>query len=188
MFFKSNFLKIYLVIGCLFFGVAVASEMSNWKNDLTPIANSDWNSRAAAHLLERAGFGGTPEEVAKLASMGPQAAVSYLVNYKRIPNQLKAFDQSGIYEPGFESFPSSRPAATDMAKKTGEALGVKVKPSGNRPLQQVADKYLYWLRASMLETQRISYWWANRMLQTNRPLEEKMTLFSFTQNPQSGYN
>ncbi|MFX7938302.1 DUF1800 family protein, partial [Acinetobacter baumannii] len=29
----------------------------------------------------------------------------------------------------------------------------------------------------MLETQRVSYWWANRMLQTDRPLEEKMTLF-----------
>ena len=29
----------------------------------------------------------------------------------------------------------------------------------------------------MLETRRIAYWWANRMLTTNRPLEEKMALF-----------
>ena len=156
---------------------ALANEQSKWKNDLTPIASSSWNEKAAAHLLDRAGFGGVPEDVAKLAKMSPRDAVSYLVNYKNIPNQLKPFEPSGIYEPGFENFPSSRPAATDIAKKTGESLGVKVKPSGNRRLQQVADKYLYWLRASMLETQRISYWWANRMLQTNRPLEEKMTLF-----------
>lgn len=177
MFFKSDFLKSCLVVGCLFIGVAVASEKGNWKNDLTPIANSDWNARSAAHLLDRAGFGGTPEDVSKFARMNPKDAVAFLVNYKNVPDHLKPFEPSGIYDPAFENFPSSRPAATDMAKKTGESLGVKVKPSGNRPLQQVADKYLYWLRASMLETQRVSYWWANRMLQTNRPLEEKMTLF-----------
>ena len=56
-------------------------------------------------------------------------------------------------------------------------MGVKVKPSGNRRLQPVVNKFFYWLRASMLETRRVSYWWANRMLNTNRPLEEKMALF-----------
>ena len=182
MIFTRNFLcvvikSIFLINIYLAYSVATATEPLKWENDLTPITTVDWNHKTAAHILNRAGFGGTPEEIKKLASMNPKAAVGYLVNYKRIPDQLKKFDQSGIFESGFEKFPSSRPAATSIAKKTGEALGVKVKPSGNRPLQQVADKYLYWLRASMLETQRISYWWANRMLQTSRPLEEKMTLF-----------
>ena len=31
-----------------------------WQNDLTPITAKDWNRDLAAHLLERAGFGGTP--------------------------------------------------------------------------------------------------------------------------------
>ena len=44
-------------------------------------------------------------------------------------------------------------------------------------MQQVADRYLYWLRASRLETHRLSYWWANRMLTSPRPFQEKMTLF-----------
>ncbi len=44
-------------------------------------------------------------------------------------------------------------------------------------MQPVVNKFFYWLRASMLETRRVSYWWADRMLNTNRPLEEKMTLF-----------
>ena len=52
-----------------------------------------------------------------------------------------------------------------------------VKPGGNRPLQPVVNKFFYWLRASRLETDRISYWWANRMLTSERPLEEKMALF-----------
>ncbi len=44
-----------------------------WANDLSPIAPADWNDDRAAHLLERAGFGGTPEEVARLAAMTPTA-------------------------------------------------------------------------------------------------------------------
>jgi uncharacterized protein DUF1800 len=52
-----------------------------------------------------------------------------------------------------------------------------VKPSGNRRLQPVVDEFFYWLRASALETNRVAYWWANRMLTTQRPLEEKMALF-----------
>lgn len=64
-----------------------------------------------------------------------------------------------------------------MAKEKGEALGIKVKPTGNRRLQPVVDEFFYWLRASVLETNRVSYWWANRMLTSPRPLQEKMALF-----------
>lgn len=170
---KKYLLALFLMVS----GGVGATDVTSWKNDLSPVSGEEWNYQKAAHLLDRAGFGGTPEEIKKLANMKPTQAVGQLVNYKQFPDRLPAFDQSDIYDPAFENFPSSRPEATDLAKKTGEAIGVKVKPSGNRPLQQVADKYLYWLRASMLETQRVSYWWANRMLQTDRPLEEKMTLF-----------
>jgi hypothetical protein len=53
---------------------------------------------------------------------------------------------------------------------------VAVKPSGNRPMQPVSDRFFYWLRATMLETRRLGYWWANRMLRTAHPVEEKMAL------------
>ena len=55
-------------------------------------------------------------------------------------------------------------------------MGVDVKPAGNRPVQPVSDRFFYWLRATMLETRRLGYWWANRMLQTTHPLEQKMAL------------
>ena len=74
-------------------------------------------------------------------------------------------------------FPASRPAATRAAKQTGSALGVAVKPGGNRPLQPVVNKFFYWLRASRLESDRVAYWWANRMLRQSYPLAEKMALF-----------
>ena len=150
---------------------------AGWTGDLTPISQEDWNAERAAHLLERAGFGGTPEEIAQFAAMTPEAAVRRLVYHKGIANDLPAFDHSGVHDAGLEPFPASRPAATDLARDTGESMGIRVKPAGNRRLQPVANKFFYWLRASRLETNRVDYWWANRMLTTHRPLEEKMALF-----------
>lgn len=149
-----------------------------WQDDLSPIGPQDWSADRAAHLLERAGFGGTPEEIAQLAALSPEAAVERLVAYQDLDNRhLQPFDHSGVHDPGLEPFPPSRPATTTLARETGEALGIKVKPTGNRRLQPVVNKFFYWLRASMLETNRVAYWWADRMLRTHRPLEEKMALF-----------
>ncbi|MGD8476655.1 MAG: DUF1800 domain-containing protein [Burkholderiales bacterium] len=168
----------------LLFSVAIpavaaqtAAGPESWTGDLSPLTNADWNRARAAHLLERAGFGGTPEEIDRYAAMTPDQAVRHLVYFKNIPNPLPPFEHSGVHDPGIEPFPPSRPAATKLAAEKGEAIGVKVKPEGNRRLQPVVDRFFYWLRASKLETHRVSYWWGQRMLTTNRPLEEKMTLF-----------
>jgi uncharacterized protein (DUF1800 family) len=166
-------------------GVAAAGERvikgpgpAAWQGDLAPITAAEWSYDRAAHLLERAGFGGTPEEIAALAAMTPEEAVAHLVDYEKVANDhLPPFEPSDIHDAGLVDFPPSRPATTELAKATGTALGVKVKPAGNRPLQPVVNKFFYWLRASMLETRRVAYWWADRMLNTARPLEEKMTLF-----------
>src|SRR2546426_853035 len=159
-------------------GQSQAAGPAQWQNDLTPITPADWNYDLAAHLLERAGFSGTPEEIRALAKLTPAEAVRRLVHFQNIDNsQLLPFDESGVHDPGLEPFPPSRPAVTDLAKAKGEALGIKVKPSGNRRLQPVVNEFFYWLRASVLETNRVGYWWANRMVRTNRPLEEKMALF-----------
>lgn len=149
-----------------------------WDGDLTAITKADWNRARAAHLIGRAGFGETPERIAELATRDPVALVRDLVEPQNVVNaHLAPFDESGVFDEGLDPFPPSRPAATELAKEKGEALGVKVKPAGNRRLQPVVNRFFYWLRASKLETQRVGYWWANRMLTTNRPLEEKMALF-----------
>jgi len=148
-----------------------------WKGDLSPIGRAEWNYDRAAHLLAHAGFGGTPEEIQKLADAGPEQAVHSLVHYESIPNpRMQPFVESGLWDPGLNGFPESRPEATDRAIKSGSSMGVAAKPSGNRPVQPVSDRFFYWLRATMLETRRLGYWWANRMLQTTHPLEEKMAL------------
>src|SRR3989442_7932037 len=108
-----------------------------WQNDLTPVAPSDWNYDLAAHLLERAGFGGTPEEIEALARLTPAEAVRRLVYFQNIENKLPPFDDSGAHDPGLEPFPESRPAVTKLAKEKGGALGIKVKPGGDRPIQPI---------------------------------------------------
>ena len=142
--------------------------------DLAPIGPSDWTSTSARHLLGRAGFGGTPEQIAKLAAMTPEQAVALLMT--PAPD-LPPFEHSGVYDPSLDPFPPSRPAATNLAARTGEAMGVKVKKSGNRRLQPVVNRFFYWLRASRLETGRVAYWWADRMLTSPAQLQEKMALF-----------
>ena len=173
-----------LVIGSIVAVVAAlpaAAEKAGptaWQNDLSPITTADWNYDFAEHLLDRAGFGGTPEEIQALAKMTPAQAIARLVRFEGTDaSKLPPFDESGIHDPGLEPFPPSRPAVTDLAKEKGEALGIKVKPSGNRRMQPIVDEFFYWLRASALETNRVAYWWANRMLTTPQPLREKMALF-----------
>ena len=149
-----------------------------WVDDLSPIPATAWNAERAAHLLERAGFGGTPEEIARLASMTPQQAVELLVDYERVNDTGVEFKESGIWDRGMDPFPPSRADAVRQARERGEALGVRALSEGSqRRLQPVVDKFFYGLRANAIETQRLGVWWANRMLTTKRPLEEKLTLF-----------
>ena len=149
-----------------------------WAGDLQQIDKIFWNESTVIHLLERAGFGGNQKLINKMLKLSPTEAVNYMVDYEHQEDIYnEAFSESGIYDESLNHFPPSRPATTKLAKDTGKALGISVKPEGNRALQPIVNKFFYWLRASRLETKRVAYWWANKMLNTNRPLEEKMTLF-----------
>ena len=155
------------------------SGPSGWVNDLTPITAADWDYDKAAHLIERAGFGATPAEIERLAGMTPEAVVDQLVNFHTIENSTTpAFDPSPIWDPGMDPFPKSRADAVRIARETGSSMGVAMLPDDEpRRLQPVVNKFFYGLRSNAIETQRLAVWWAERMLVTRRPLEEKLTLF-----------
>ena len=158
---------------------AAGSGPAGWVNDLSPITAADWDYDKAAHLIERAGFGATPAEIERLAAMTPEAAVDELVNYTTVDNSATpAFDPSPIWDPGMDPFPKSRADAVRIARETGSSMGVAMLPDGTqRRLQPVVNKFFYGLRSNAIETQRLALWWAERMLVTRRPLEEKLTLF-----------
>jgi hypothetical protein len=132
----------YLLFFCALCSGLLQAAPVQWQDDLQPLPSTEWNRERAAHLLERAGFGATPEEVRRFAAMTPVQVVRHLVRYQKIKQNLPAFQPSDSFDAGLDPFASSRPAATDLARDKGEALGVKVKPAGNRRMQQVADRFL----------------------------------------------
>jgi uncharacterized protein (DUF1800 family) len=108
-----------------------------------------WDDRLAAHLLRRAGFGGSPQEIAAMASMTPHAAVESLIHPP---------DTATLPVPDVMPYPSDQLLAlrglSDMARRASAS-----------ELRKTAV-------ASILELQN---WWLNRMLATPAPLQEKMT-------------
>ena len=157
---------------------AAAAGPEAWKNDLAPVTAADWNYERAAHLLERAGFGGTPEEIERLASMTPAEAVDVLIDFQAQPDTAPPFDPSPIWDPGMDPFPKSRAEAVRIARERGVSMGIEPLAEGeSRRLQPVVNTFFYGLRSNAIETQRLATWWGERMLVSQRPLEEKLTLF-----------
>ncbi|HTG90041.1 MAG TPA: DUF1800 domain-containing protein [Vicinamibacterales bacterium] len=183
---RSRALLLIFILGSLSVGRAqtISTETSGpapaaWVDDLSAITAADWTRDRAAHLVERAGFGETPDQIARLAAMKPDDVVNRLVAYEAIDNRsVGPFEESGIWDPGMDPFPPSRAETVRIAYERGESLGIKVLPKGTpRRLQPIVDKFFYSLIANGIETQRLGLWWANRMLASKRPLEEKLTLF-----------
>ncbi|HWB58369.1 MAG TPA: DUF1800 domain-containing protein [Chthoniobacteraceae bacterium] len=127
----------------------------------SPLPDSQFDAYKAAHLLWRAGFGGTWDEAAALAKMGLPAAVAALVNY---PNT---------------SAPKPECAALPEDDKTFQAR-VKALSEADRKTAQEARK-----KAESDSINELKFWWLGRMLETSAdsagkapaPLQEKMTLF-----------
>jgi uncharacterized protein (DUF1800 family) len=129
---------------------------------LDPAQFDEWN---AQHLLNRAGFGGTPQQVRALAEMGLNAAVELIVDYRTVPlaeKETEKFDKDIM-----------RPASAEQrmefqqARRVGDETRLEMYRM-DRERRQMAD------RKQMQEMQR---WWLKRMIETPRPLEEKLTLF-----------
>lgn len=154
---------------------------TGWRYDFAPISQDDWTPERAAHLLERAGFGGTPEEVAELAALPPRQAVRRLVRYQTVERvSLPEFRHSGIF-PSDDFVPPQPDDLADLARRaalTGNGLGVPIRFRPGTPwLQPLIDQNFYLRFANVAEATRVASWFAERMLLTNRPLEEKLALF-----------
>lgn len=120
---------------------------------LKPLAPKKFDYAKARHLLVRAGFGGTPQEVAKLHAMGLYKAVDYLVEFYRQPQPESAFDPIP-------------PLAIDPLQGK-----MKMRGTGNRAVG--------FDRADVNANQQVQLrrWWLQRMVESPRPLQEKLTLF-----------
>ncbi len=173
-------LAVLLVLGLAPAGAGQSADREAappaWAGDLTPITPADWNYQRAAHLLERAGFGGTPEEVQRLASLTPEQAVNSLVDYDSVDaSGLPAYQPSDVYPNGYRLVPLQQ--MVPKAMTTGKAYGIKATQKGDLPYQPAINEFYTLLISEHAEMRRAGQWWAERMLKTPRPLEEKLTLF-----------
>jgi len=133
---------------------------------MRPIANRDFGYDQARHLLWRAGFGGTSAQVRTLAGMGVEDAVALLIDPSRSadPEPVKPdlFSDRIMSPLSEEDRRRYRLAQQNRDEDTLARFRIE------RQRQQRTD------RRQIAEVQR---WWLKRMIETSRPLEEKMTLF-----------
>ncbi len=132
---------------------------------LNPIKAEDFGYAQARHLLWRAGFGGTPAQIQKLVSWGPEKSVTHLLEGTPIegePTSFSEFDRDIMRPPTEEE----RAAAAAARRAQDEDLVAKLR--AERQLRERQD------RQQMAEIQK---WWLRKMIETPRPLQEKMTLF-----------
>ena len=135
-------------------------------NPLRPLPPAEFKYWHAQHLLARAGFGGPPEDIRVLASRGLDGAVEHLLEDDAAINEdlpRNARFKNDIMRP---STMEERQSLA-RAQERGDELAVE-KFRRQRQMRQGQDR-------SQLKAMR--RWWLKRMIETPRPLQEKMTLF-----------
>ncbi len=136
---------------------------------MLPKADESWTLLEAAHLLNRAGFGGSPGEIRRFHTLGRHRAVESLLSGTDGPDDFP-----------LPEWASKERALADMrmnVEQRREALqttrGMSAEEA-DRARREMFRKVQQQNRAHALEMQG---WWFRRILHTKAPLREKMTLF-----------
>ena len=124
-----------------------------------------WGVRQAAHLYRRAGFGGSPDDVARATSAGLQAAVDGFVRFAATP---------GL--PAQPQLVSDRPNPDQLRKLVAAAAPQAAgAPAMADPDVLKARRQIGLARRDNIVAMQT--WFLDRMIGTPAPLQEKMTLF-----------
>jgi Protein of unknown function (DUF1800) len=126
-----------------------------------PTAADPFDSLKAAHLLNRAGFGGTPDDVKRVVEMGPQNAVDWLLDFPDLGAEEQSPDVPNLstiadYPKDFNELKKLYLGKTPEEQK---ALRMKVMMANREAVRATVD------------------WWMRRMVYGQQPLQEKLTLF-----------
>ena len=123
---------------------------------LKPISPASWDYTKAAHLLNRAGFGGPPAEIQKLADLGADQAIASLLDYEKIPDATTNPDWAKPNPGELKNYREKIRNGTPEEKRIAQ-----------REQQQLFQRRMLELRG----------WWLQRMTHGPRPFQEKLTLF-----------
>ncbi len=135
-------------------------------NSLSQLDPKEFDAHKAHHLLNRAGFGGTAKQTEAIADMGLEKAVDFIVDYQAISEsetiQLDRFDKD-IMRPATQE----ERASFRKIRQSGDEAALEILRNERQQRQRKDRKQV----AEMEE------WWLRRLIETPRPLEEKLTLF-----------
>jgi hypothetical protein len=132
--------------------------------DMSPVwtgGQTKWDYTRASHLLGRAGFGGTIAEIEAAVAQGAEKAIASLVKPEvrdDLPGMPFGDLSGGVGAIGQGGLKARAQMAAGLDQKGRQALF---------QLHQAARNE----RFGHMKT-----WWLDRMIRTQRPLEEKMTL------------
>ena len=132
---------------------------------LKPLNPKKFDFWKAWHLLGRAGFGGSREQIETLQSMGLRDTVDHILNFESHPYESTAWNRfdHDIMSPRTPE----QQRSIQKARSSGDEAAIEAFRM-ERQKRQRAD------REQMIELRN---WWMQRMIESPRPLEEKMTLF-----------
>lgn len=136
---------------------------------MLPPAKGNWTREEARHLLSRAGFGGSPDEIGRFHAMEREKAVDFLLD----PDEpVEAHPR-----PDWANMETAMAGMEEMMMERRDMM------AETRGLtQEEADKKRKEMqKALQMESRRqgveAQHWWFDRMLKSKAPLREKMTLF-----------
>src|SRR5256884_2051287 len=122
----------------------------------TPLPPQQWNYEPAAHLLTRAGFGGTPAEIEAGYGKGLEATIHDLVDAS-------------------DDFANAQPPAWAHPRKIGKIrMEMRSKKISPKERKERKREFHDMEGENILDLRR---WWLEQMLTSPAPLVEKMTLF-----------
>ncbi len=142
-----------LIAGWMFTALASSALADTGALSLAPLRDRDWTRDCAAHLLRRAGFGGTPQEVDRLHALGIDGAVSYLVDFAQTPYELAP--------------PQIDPELRRLVDPERKALSEDERQADRERRKRLERRTFEEIRG----------WWVRRLAESPRPFEERMTLF-----------
>lgn len=132
-------------------------------------ATGSWSLGEARHLMNRAGFGGSPAEVERLYGMGREGAVRFFLEPEDEGERFKLpewVSDDAAREEGRKRMESMRKLRSGSEGRTAEELD-RARREQQRAVQREAQR-------QGLESQG---WWFQRIVKSEAPLREKMVIF-----------
>ena len=120
---------------------------------LSELSKASWTYDAAAHLAGRAGFGASPAQLEHWAEQGMEATIQELLH----PDSDNSAPPSAATPNQFEA----------LRERVRQAMSPEAQTDARGALRQAVNEQLF----------ELVNWWTQRMLLTQAPLLEKMTLF-----------